>query len=202
VGALLISVGIPLSGCGAAGSGADGPEGEEGASDLEIVSGAPDLLAAAAQAPGTAPPEGPKTASLFEISPQGLLRAREVELPPGARTTREQAEALVRLLVAESGAFPPDTRVLDVFVSGRGVAVVNFTLDLLSGHMGGLTAEERTVYSLSHALISSFPAIGEVRFVVEGRQVETLAGHIDLRSGFGAAPPRLLANSAAAALPS
>ena len=84
---------------------------------------------------------------------------------------------------------------LDVFVSGRGVAVINFTLDLLEGHSGGLHAEELTVYSLSHTLVESIPAIAEVRLLVEGQQTETLAGHLDLRSGFARAPDRLVAES-------
>ena len=81
-----------------------------------------------------------------------------------------------------------------MFVSGRGVAVINFTLDLLEGHSGGLHAEELTVYSLSHTLVESLPAIAEVRLLVEGQETETLAGHLDLRSGFGRAPERLLAD--------
>jgi len=85
--------------------------------------------------------------------------------------------------------------VLDVFVSGRGVAVVNFSEELLTGHPGGLFAEELTVYSLSHSLVLSFPAIAEVRLVVEGRPPRTLAGHLDLDARFGLAPDRLIESS-------
>ncbi len=141
----------------------------------------------------------PTNARLFAVGPDGLLIAREVELP-GTSTTRSRAEALVRQLVEESGAFPEGAGVLDVFVSGRGVAVVNFTLDLLEGHPGGLLAEELTVYSLSHSLVVSFPAIVEVRLLVEGRAPETLAGHLDLRFGYRRAPDRLLADPDAGVL--
>ena len=133
-------------------------------------------------------------ARLFAAGPDGLLHVREVELPRFS-TTRGRAEALVQRIVEESGTFPEEVQVLDVFVSGRGVAVINFTLDLLEGHSGGLHAEELTVYSLSHTLVESLPAIAEVRLLVEGRETETLAGHLDLRSGFGRAPERLLADS-------
>ena len=114
-----------------------------------------------------------------------------MELPPDG-TSRSHAEALVRRVIVESGAFPEGVGVLDVFVSTRGVAVVNFTLDLIEAHSGGLLAEELTVYSLSHSLVESFPAIAEVRFLIEGRETETLAGHLDLRSGYRQAPARLL----------
>ena len=135
-----------------------------------------------------------EAARLYAAGPDGLLHAREVELPRFS-TTRGRAEALVQRIVDESGTFPEEVQVLDVFVSGRGVAVINFTLDLLEGHSGGLHAEELTVYSLSHTLVESLPAIAEVRLLVEGRETETLAGHLDLRSGFGRAPERLLADS-------
>lgn len=143
--------------------------------------------------PSPPDPDEPTRARLFAVGADGLLTAREIELP-ASPTTRSRAEALVERLVAESGAFPEGVEVLDVFVSGRGIAVVNFTLDLLEGHPGGLLAEELTVYSLSHSLVESFPAIADVRLLVEGREPETLAGHLDLRSGFRQAPERLLAD--------
>ena len=145
-------------------------------------------------APALQGPEAREGARLFAAGPDGLLHVREVELPRFS-TTRGRAEALVQRIVEESGTFPEEVQVLDVFVSGRGVAVINFTLDLLEGHSGGLHAEELTVYSLSHTLVESLPAIAEVRLLVEGRETETLAGHLDLRSGFGRAPERLLADS-------
>lgn len=138
--------------------------------------------------------QAPEAARLFAAGADGLLHVREVELPR-LPTTRGRAEALVQRIVEESGTFPAEVQVLDVFVSGRGVAVINFTLDLLEGHSGGLRAEELTVYSLSHTLVESLPAIAEVRLLVEGQETETLAGHLDLRSGFGRAPERLLADS-------
>ena len=177
-----------LAGCGA------GPAGE---SDPAPAPGDPAWAAPAraeAEALQIQDQEIQEDARLFAAGADGLLHAREVALPRFS-TTRGRAEALVRRIVEESGTFPEDVQVLDVFVSGRGVAVINFTLDLLEGHSGGLHAEELTVYSLSHTLVESLPAIAEVRLLVEGQETETLAGHLDLRSGFGRAPERLLADS-------
>lgn len=156
------------------------PEAESPAADGGPPVGAEETAPAAL-------PEG----VYFELGPGGRLRPRPFDLPAGA-PTRDAAEAVVRRVVADSGTVPDGVEVLDVFVSGRGVAVLNFSGELLSRHPGGLAAEELTVYSLSHSLVEGFPAIAEVRILVDGKQEDTLAGHLDLRSGFGRAPERLL----------
>ena len=187
--AFLPAVGLwGLAACGVVPGDESGPAPATG----DAASVAP--AGADAAVPAIQDPEALDAARLFAAGPDGLLHAREVELPQFP-TTRGRAEALVQRIVEESGTFPAEVQVLDVFVSGRGVAVINFTLDLLEGHSGGLHAEELTVYSLSHTLVESLPAIAEVRLLVEGRETETLAGHLDLRSGFGRAPERLLADA-------
>ena len=188
-GALLSTVALwGLAACGAV--PADESAAVPAAGDAASVAPA----GAEAGAPAIQDPDIREAARLYAAGPDGLLHVREVELPRSP-TTRGRAEALVQRIVEESGTFPEEVQVLDVFVSGRGVAVINFTLDLLEGHSGGLHAEELTVYSLSHTLVESLPAIAEVRVLVEGRETETLAGHLDLRSGFGRAPERLLADA-------
>lgn len=191
VGPATLLVALSLWGCTACG---EGPDEAPASGDPAAV--APAVLATAegAEIPAMQEPGGVEAVLLFQVNADGLLDAREVELPRHP-TTRGRAEALVQRIVAESGTFPEEVQVLDVFVSGRGVAVINFTLDLLEGHSGGLHAEELTVYSLSHTLVESLPAIAEVRLLVEGQETETLAGHLDLRSGFGRAPERLLADA-------
>lgn len=192
VARFLLATGLSgLLGCAAAevseiGTGADAPEAGA-AADSGAASTAPRAATEAL------PPTEPAEAKYFGLGQDGRLHPRLFELPPSA-VTRAEAEAVVRRVVADSGTFPPGVEVLDVFVSGRGVAVVNFTNALLLGHSGGLLAEELTVYSLSHSLVENFPAIAEVRFLVEGQEADTLAGHLDLRSGFGQAPARLLAD--------
>ena len=188
-GVFLPAVGLwGLAACGVIPAEESGTVPSAGDAPAAVPAGAEDA------APAIQDAQALDAARLFAAGPDGLLHAREVELPR-LPTTRGRAQALVQRIVEESGTFPEEVQVLDVFVSGRGVAVINFTLDLLEGHSGGLHAEELTVYSLSHTLVESLPAIAEVRVLVEGRETETLAGHLDLRSGFGRAPERLLADS-------
>ena len=62
-----------------------------------------------------------------------------------------------------------------------GDAFVDFSRELVAGHSGGSTNELLTVYSIVNALCANLPAVHSVELLVDGKQVETLAGHVDLR---------------------
>jgi hypothetical protein len=73
-------------------------------------------------------------------------------------------------------------------VTSHGVAFLDLSKELVSNHPGGSSAEELTVFSLSQTLVANFPAIKTVRILVEGREIQTLAGHLDLTVPYGRAP--------------
>ena len=50
-----------------------------------------------------------------------------------------------------------------------------------SKHPGGALDELFTIYTIVDALTVNLPAIQRVQILVEGREVDTLAGHVDLR---------------------
>ncbi|HET8646335.1 MAG TPA: GerMN domain-containing protein [Vicinamibacteria bacterium] len=74
----------------------------------------------------------------------------------------------------------PNTRVLEVFVSARGVAYVDLSKEAQAIASGGSEAELITVYSIVNSLIANFPALKRVQILVEDRPAATLAGHVDL----------------------
>jgi len=74
----------------------------------------------------------------------------------------------------------PDTKVLDVFVTARGIAYVDLSQEVVAGHPGGSEAERMTIYSVVNTLSTSFPAVKRVQILVEDKPAQTLAGHIDL----------------------
>lgn len=74
---------------------------------------------------------------------------------------------------------PPDVQVLGVTVEEKGTAVVDFSRELLTSHWGGSMGEIMTVYSVVNTL-SSLPGIEQVKFLVEGEEIETLTGHLDI----------------------
>jgi len=95
-----------------------------------------------------------------------------------------QIRILVEELVhgPESGlqpTLPPETRVLEVFVTGRGVAYVNLSGEA-SALPGGSRSEMHTVYSVVNSVVANFPAVRRVQILVEDRMVASLGGHVDL----------------------
>lgn len=98
-----------------------------------------------------------------------------------SRQLRGVVEELVRgSKIGLGPTLAPETKVLDVFVTARGVAYVDLSKDVVTGHPGGSEAERMTVYSVVNSLSTSFPAVKRVQILVEDKPAETLAGHVDL----------------------
>lgn len=74
---------------------------------------------------------------------------------------------------------PPHTVVFDTQVENS-TATVNFSEDLISGHPGGSMSELLTVYGVTDTLAVNFPHIRQVRFLVDGKEIESIRGHVDL----------------------
>jgi spore germination protein GerM len=145
-----------------------------------------------ARASAAGAPAAPSTAGrrikahLFYVDADGTrLSSVERDVAFGEGTV-EQARQIIEAQigpVAEPlvSAVPPGTRLRTLFVTDRGEAFVDFSRELLTGHSGGSTNELLTVYTVVDALTANLPAVTAVQLLVDGKQVETLAGHVDLR---------------------
>jgi hypothetical protein len=67
------------------------------------------------------------------------------------------------------------------------LAVVNLTAGFAAGHPSGIETETLTVLSICGTLHANLPRVAEVRFLVDGQQRATLAGHADLTRTYLAA---------------
>ena len=125
------------------------------------------------------------TATLFYVSEDGMsLAPVQREVPFGA-SVAEQARAIVEAQIAASpplvSAIPADTKLRQIFVTERGDAFVDLSGDVTAKHTGGSLDEILTVYAIVDALTVNLPAITRVQILVDGKEVDTLAGHVDLR---------------------
>jgi hypothetical protein len=60
------------------------------------------------------------------------------------------------------------------------VAVVDLSGSFVDAHPSGIEPETLTLLSIIGTLHANFPQISQVRFLVDGQQRDTLAGHADL----------------------
>jgi hypothetical protein len=125
-------------------------------------------------------------ARLFYLSDDGArLVGQEREVPFG-EDVAQQAREIVSAQVAPVAepivsAIPPGTAVRALFVTERGEAYVDLSQPFASAHTGGTTSELLSVYTIVNVLTANLPAITSVQVLVEGKEMDTLAGHVDLR---------------------
>ena len=125
------------------------------------------------------------TATMFYVGEDGMaLVPVQREVPFGA-SVAEQARAIVEAQLAapapQVSAIPAGVTLRDVFVTERGDAFIDLSGDIATKHPGGSLNEIFTVYTLVNALTVNLPAITRVQILVDGKEVDTLAGHVDLR---------------------
>ncbi|MFB3855199.1 MAG: GerMN domain-containing protein [Vicinamibacterales bacterium] len=125
-------------------------------------------------------------ATLFYVSSDGArLVPVEREVPFGEGTLEQARRILMAQLgvapPAHASAIPPGTRLRAIYVTEGGEAFVDLSDEVTKAHPGGATTELLTVYTIVGALTANLPAITAVQILVNGTEVDTLAGHVDLR---------------------
>lgn len=78
----------------------------------------------------------------------------------------------------------PRTSTKEAQPNGPQLAVVNLTGGFVASHPSGLATETLTVLSICATLHANLPRVTQVRFLVDGAQRPTLAGHADLTRTF------------------
>jgi hypothetical protein len=105
---------------------------------------------------------------------------------PQADDTAEQARNILDRQFEPAPApliqvVPEATRVRTVFLISGGTAYVDLTGEVASTHPGGSLDELLTVYAIVDALTVNLPSVTSVQILIDGKEVDTLAGHVDLR---------------------
>lgn len=146
--------------------------------------------ATAAPAAGTATdaPAVPKIkATLFFASEDGLhLVPTEREVPLAEGAVAQARAVLEAQLAAEAPAplistIPKGAALRGIFVSDRNEVFVDLDPAIRTSHPGGTQQELMTVYTIVNTLLTNLPGLQEVQILIGGQEVDTLAGHVDLR---------------------
>jgi hypothetical protein len=125
-------------------------------------------------------------ASLYYVAEDGLnLTAVDADVPYGS-SPAEQARALVEAQLQPAPAplaqaIAEGTKVRQIFIAEDGTAFVDLSKEAVSNHRGGSLDELFAVYAIVNAVTVNLPAVKGVQILIEGQEVDTLAGHVDLR---------------------
>jgi len=125
-------------------------------------------------------------AKLFYVAGDGTHLTsieRDVNYGDGAL---EQAREIVAAQIAAVpdplvSPVPEGTTLRALFITDHGDAYVDLSGSIMSGHPGGVTNELLTVYAIVDVLTTNLPSVSAVQILVDGKEVDTLAGHVDLR---------------------
>ena len=155
---------------------------------------------AVSSAPSTPEAQGrqEKIRVLIAYDDDLALRWREVEaFMPDDRILR--ARAALRTVLDQYLQNPsphPLARgagIKDIYLLGQDTLLIDTTAPFADGHRSGLLVEEMTLASLIETLSANVAGISRVKFLVDGKERETLAGHADLNSFYDIAAIHKLA---------
>ena len=149
----------------------------------------------------TAPSSGPTESITLVVAHDDTsdLRARSIKIPVSGNQ-QERAEEILRLLLttyqAKDSPHPltAAAEIRNVYLVQPGIAVVDVNSAFVDSHTSGIMAEELMIVSLVQTLSLNLPNITGVKMLVDGKERETLAGHIDLSGVLSTSDISQLAN--------
>jgi spore germination protein GerM len=134
----------------------------------------------------------------FPSYAEGKLVAENRPMALTSENTKRIRQVLLALIEGshqgKGVGLPPSTTIRAVFLSPDGTAVIDLSQDALSNFTVGIESETLAVYSIVDSLCANIPGVKQVKFLVQGQEVQTLDGHIDLTGSF-APEPSLVAQS-------
>lgn len=138
-------------------------------------------------APGTAAAQRKITATLYVVGDNGLSLVPVQREVPFGETIVEQARQIVEAQLSRPEAplvspIPDDTTLRALYLSERGDVFVDLSGEAAAKHSGGSIDEILTVYAIVNTVTVNLPAITRVQILIDGKEVDTLAGHVDLRN--------------------
>lgn len=155
---------------------------------LDRLTGVQPAAESTATAPAPPSAEGVAhiTATLFYGSADGQALVpvrREVPLADGVVPQGREilAAALQPAPEPYVSVIPDGTLLRAFYITDQGDAFVDLSGELSSRHAGGSSTELLTVYAIVHAVTANLPSIRRVQILIDGREADTLAGHVDLR---------------------
>ncbi len=141
------------------------------------------------QPPPSLPTKSERTVNLYYADPNSEKLAAEQRTIPRSRELKQTIATTMReLMQGPEGdlvnTIPSKTVLRGIRIDSDGVVWVDFSTHLSQSHPGGSSAEIMTVYAIVNSILLNFKEVKKVRIIIEGKSVDTLAGHINCSEPF------------------
>ncbi|MCI0473084.1 MAG: GerMN domain-containing protein [Ignavibacteria bacterium] len=83
---------------------------------------------------------------------------------------------------------PAGTKLREIFLDQTGTSYIDFSNEFSISIEGGSDNEIALVYSIVNTVMDNFQDIKRVKILVDGREIQTITGHIDLTVPFKSNP--------------
>ncbi|MBI4444581.1 MAG: GerMN domain-containing protein [Acidobacteria bacterium] len=80
--------------------------------------------------------------------------------------------------------FPEQAKLRQIYLLEEGTAVVDLSREASEQLAGGISAELAAIYSIVRSLSVNLSQVKRVKFIIEGREQPTFAGHVSLYEPF------------------
>jgi len=111
-----------------------------------------------------------------------------VELPLANDPVLRSKQVLNTLLAGpvdvELRTLPPDAVLLAFYLLPDGTGIADFSEALATSVPSGIASEQMAVDSIARTLEANVPQVRQLKILIHGQEVETLAGHLDLTGAF------------------
>lgn len=141
-------------------------------------------LPTAASSPDTSPPL--QQIALYFFQPETL---ELVDFPRELHLSSDKLERLKQIISALLEQSPPaltstipnGTLLYEVYLDEQSTVYLDFSGALSAAHIGGTSAELLTVQTILKTVQANFgEQIQHVQILIEGQEVDTIAGHVDI----------------------
>lgn len=114
----------------------------------------------------------------------------EREIYATASNVNQAKQVLLALLAGPNGqgneasaapCFGPQAAFLELYLDGKGLAVLDLPAATVAALPGGTSSEVATLFCLVRTLSANVPQVGRVQVLIDGQVTESLRGHMDLQ---------------------
>jgi len=95
-----------------------------------------------------------------------------------------KARQIVNEVLKSRPLFGEEAKLRQIYLLADGTAVVDVSQQTVKQLEGGVTSELAAILSITRSLRGNIDQIQRVRFLVEGQEAETFAGHVSIRAPF------------------